>query len=57
MECVHVLLGVDAEQDGLLIQMLGKRELAKYTVDLNICVQLVNKRVELVLRGVGGELV
>ena len=56
MEPVGVLVGIDREQRGLLVDLTGERQLHDEPVDRRIFVERVDLGVEMRRRDVGGEL-
>ena len=57
VKAVDILVRVDGGDDQLFIDMAGKRKLDQDSIDRIIGVQLLDERNELVLRGLGGQLV
>ena len=57
METIDIFVGVDRQQGGVLIHVLGQRELKQDAVDLGVVVHAVNQRHERFLGGVDREAV
>ena len=57
MKRIHVLLGIDPQEDGLLVQVLGQGELAEDAVDGGVGIELVHQGLQLGLGGGLGQLV
>ena len=57
VEGVHVLFGVDSQQNLFLVQMLRQGQLHQNTVDVRVVVQLIDQRKQRCLVGIGGQLV
>jgi len=55
VEAVHVLDGLDRPEHGLLVDLLGQRELDEDAVHVVASIQLVEESEQLLLRRVAGE--